>query len=273
MCIVSLPVKSMSNTKIFTSINNDKTRQIVIYSNSVNNINSKNAMILPVPNPQSLKFHNLTKYKYIFSDCDDCFIDNTFRSAGRGTLGYSPQSRKSLRVFDVGSYNVSVANSLDDLNYINADIFDVDDNCIKLLNTNYADNIFGFIICQLKTGNNEYHPLGYSHDLAPKIFIPTKHYHGHLNEKIADDWDHSIYIRNIRPGDYSSNSRTHTWNKMDIKTQKIDFDFGPIELFSVININGRHENEDIYLPLQNNVELSYYSSIFSGNFPSFSRYE
>lgn len=265
MCIVSLPVRSMSDTKIFASINNDKTRQIIIYSNNVNNLNSKNAMILPVPNPKTLKFHDLSNYKEIFSDCDDCF-----QNMSRSMLSINHLSRDSLDVFDVGSYNVSVANSLDDLNYINQDVFSIDDKCVTLLNSNYSDNIFGFIICQLKTGNNGYHPLGYSHDVAPKIFIPTKHYHGHLNEKIADDWDHTIYLRNI-PLDccyrYSNEySKQYIWNKNDINTKKINFDFGTIERLSVLNINGRHENEDIYLPLEGE------PTDYFGNLSSFSRY-
>ena len=38
--------------------------------------------------------------------------------------------------------------------------------------------MWGFIICKLDKGAENYHPFGYTHNiLNGKIFVPTKHYH------------------------------------------------------------------------------------------------
>jgi len=46
MCIINEPVVSIADTKLFASFNNNKTKQLMIYSNKIDS----NAMVLPVPN-------------------------------------------------------------------------------------------------------------------------------------------------------------------------------------------------------------------------------
>jgi hypothetical protein len=248
-----MPVRDMSKTQIFVTVNKEKTKQLVVYSNHVENSYSNNAMILPIPNPKSLKFIDLSNYSDIFDDCLKCFgpLRNTF------SANLSNSKNNYLKVFDVGSYSVSIVYSLDDLYKIDKSVFNIDMNCVKLLKNTYGKTKFGFIVCKLKTGENKYHPLAYSHNIGNKVLVPTKHYHGNsYYGGIADDWDHVIYLRNIsHGGDCKLKSENDiVWNgiygdkkNIDIDTNKIDFDFGDIERFHRINIVGSHPNRDIIL--------------------------
>lgn len=74
MCIISNSVNKVSDTKILIAVNEKTDRQLVVYSNKVDNNSAKNAMILPVPMSNSVKFINLSNYKNIFEDCEKVFI-------------------------------------------------------------------------------------------------------------------------------------------------------------------------------------------------------
>jgi hypothetical protein len=181
MCIISAPVESVAKTKILVAPDATGTRQLTVYSNAVDNKSLNNAMLLPVPNPQSVEFHDLSKYKNIFTDCDSSFYKPVSRSWNLSMNSYSlDDSAQKLAVFDVGSYKVSLAMGIKDLKRVDETVFTLSDGCYEMLSQEYSDPVFGFIICKLKTGREEYHPMGYSHKIHQgKMFIPTKHYHAH----------------------------------------------------------------------------------------------
>ncbi len=182
MCIISEPVESVAKTKILVAPDATGTRQLTVYSNAVDNNSPNNAMLLPVPNPQTVQFHDLSKYKNIFSDCDNSFYKPVSRSLGlsfNSADSYSAKSAK-LEVFDVGSYKVSLAMGVKDLKRVDESVFSLSDGCYEMMVQEYSDPVFGFVICKLNTGREEYHPMGYSHEIYQgKMFIPTKHYHAH----------------------------------------------------------------------------------------------
>ncbi len=182
MCIISEPVESVAKTKILVAPDATGTRQLTVYSNAVDNNSPNNAMLLPVPNPKSVQFHDLSKYKNIFSDCDNSFYKPVSRSFGLSLNSYNSDGHKSakLAVFDVGSYKVSLAMGIKDLKRVDESVFSLSDGCYEMMSQEYSDPVFGFVICKLNTGREEYHPMGYSHEISGgKMFIPTKHYHAH----------------------------------------------------------------------------------------------
>jgi hypothetical protein len=262
MCIVSLEVLNIGKTKILVSLNKSGKRQFVAYQNQINNINHKNAMILPVINPESIKFHDLTNYPDLFTEVANCFGPEYGTFSARGEITTSPK----LEIHSVGSYNISIAKNFDNIKNADRSVFDIDKNCLKLMEYWYKNSSLGFIICVLKTGDYNYHPLGYSHDVGNKVFIPTRHYHGHFVTEYANDWDHAIYLRNINPGmlsDYEKLTNFNTWKNSDIPDRKnpdipyihdkiTDFEFGDIVSFYKIHINGTCENIDLELPLKLN---------------------
>ena len=62
MCIISKEVNAVSKTKLFASLDDTGTRQLTVYSNQVDTDTSDNAMILPVPNPNTVEFVDLSEY-------------------------------------------------------------------------------------------------------------------------------------------------------------------------------------------------------------------
>ncbi len=178
MCMISKEIKKVAGTKIFVGVNNDKTKQMTVYANTVDNSSRNNAMVLPVPFPNSVVFHNLEKYQDFFTDCDDSFVNMTRSLDSRKFLNMSYEGSEKLDVYDVGSYKVSLAMCLDDLQRVDTKVFELSKGLDSMLNTHYSNPIFGFIICKLADGNEKYHPFAYSHNIASeKVFIPTRHYH------------------------------------------------------------------------------------------------
>ena len=59
MCIILEEIKNISNTEIFISIDKIGSRELVIYKTCIENDDENNFMIIPVPNPDTVKFYNL----------------------------------------------------------------------------------------------------------------------------------------------------------------------------------------------------------------------
>lgn len=190
MCMISREIESVSNTKIFVAQNSSNTSQLVIYSNYINNISSSNAMILPVPFPQTVKFINLSKYTNLFEDCDKCFYNPIKASSLYFSLNSSKtQLSKPLAVFNVGSYKVSLAMNLEQISHVDPTVFELSNGLKKILQTFYYQPYWGFIICKLNSGPENYHPLAYSHKIIDsKIYIPTRHYHQEMKFTDLNSW-------------------------------------------------------------------------------------
>jgi hypothetical protein len=221
MCLISDDIETVSDTNILVSTNIDNTRQLIVYSNYINNISQSNAMVLPVPNPSTLKFIDLSNYKNLFNDCNNCFYDPN------ATYSYSNKSistNGTLNVFSVGSYQVSVAMNLNQIQNINKNIFNLSNGLNEMLNKYYNKSFFGFIICKLNSGKEKYHPLAYSHKIIDsKIFIPTKHYHqevkhtqifqGSYFDKRQNNFNQNYSLLNNTHSSYISNNQIFSNNK------------------------------------------------------------
>lgn len=192
MCIILSKVDKVSNTKIYVSPDKENKRQLTIYSNEVAT-ETKNAMILPVPNPESIELIDLSKYSKFFEDCENCF----YNLPTLGLRSFNPQnayaSASFLPVIRVGSYLASIVPSFEDIVRLDRNVFDIHDDLFPLLAANYREG-FGFIVCMLEEGKHTYHPFAYTHELKEKnkLFIPTRHYHVGESNRYAD-WDHVIY--------------------------------------------------------------------------------
>lgn len=267
MCIISDVVNKVAKTKILVGLDKTQTKQITIYSNYVDNEVETNAMILSVLNPKTVQFIDLSKYTNFFDTVDKMFPQMTTNSYSKGiTLGYNTKSA-ALPIFNVGSYKVSLAMNTNDLMHIDKSEFTISNQCIDMLKSSYAD--YGFIICKLTKGKEEYHPIAYSNTISNNhIFIPTRHYHEHQSHNNLDnfsmfkpfgtnnltnlntsdeDWDHLIYLYNcipLRPGDFLS--KPINWIGFDsIDYSKINFNFDKLQHFEKYNIKGEHKNIDL----------------------------
>lgn len=281
MCIISGEIESVSNTKIFCGVNKNKTQQLTIYANNVDNITTNNMMILPVPFPETVNFYDLSNYVNFFDDCDECF-ENQSLNLSRGFSVSANYSVDSLEVHDVGSYKASLAMNLNDLNNANPKYFYLSPEVKEYLAEHYNHKSIGFILCLLVLGNKEYHPFAYSHKIINKrVYIPTRHFHLHKNDNsdygdysnfaeldpryaknsrldtrddnYADDWSHDIYLYNVttKGNNYIDkiHNRLYKWNKKNkVRFDKLDFNLdGNCRHFQKINIEGRCKNIDIIL--------------------------
>jgi hypothetical protein len=192
MCLISTEIESVSNTKILVAPNNNNTRQLVIYSNNVNNVSESNAMVLPVPLPQTIKFIDLSKYKEIFEDCAKCFynpIKSLNYSNSISTNSFNTRDDKPLQVFEVGSYKVSLALNLEQISRVDVRVFKLSQGLKQILETYYYQPYWGFIICKLNSGPESYHPFAYSHQIIDsKVYIPTRHYHQEVQWADINGW-------------------------------------------------------------------------------------
>jgi hypothetical protein len=259
MCIIAEEIESVKNTKIFCGLSEDRQRQIVVYANEIANLASLNAMILPVLNPESIQFHDLTDYKEIFHECSLCFKSKNMkfgmRSKSNNFVLDCDDEDDCLDVIDVGSYSVSVAPTLNDLKRVDESIFTMDPDLEETLGHVYKNSSFGFIICALKPGNQEYHPLAYSTDIYQnKVFVPTLHYHKSSHGKAfgnTGDWSHEIYLHNIEPSStyMRMNSSDMVWrgpeSAIRVSPKRLQFPLATAESFTKLCIEGEHKNCDI----------------------------
>lgn len=200
MCIISQVVERVAGTKIFTCFTEDLTRQFLVYSNEVHTPMPGNLMILPVANPDSVQFINLSHYPSFFEDCQKNFIytenDLNDRFSLRATASFDMPLQSPLPVYSVGSYLASIVPSIGEFHRLDKRQFVVSAELIDLLATKYESE-FGFILCKLKQGNHSYHPFAYLHEKHSSglLFIPTFHYHPHESHIHHEkgDWDHIIY--------------------------------------------------------------------------------
>lgn len=232
MCIISGPVQSVNSTKLLALPSRNKQRQLTVYSNSVITPNS-NAMCLPVPNPETVRFEKVPKD--IFKQCSNSFKESLTRG-GPILLSFNSRSnnRPQLQIQSHGSYDVVLVPSIDDIDRVPPHFTILTTDVIEFLKASYPSH-FGIILCRLKKGATNYEPFAYSHALQAnkQLFYPTKHFHIMTNNysnnrpqedeepgwasgfgntmlgvafelpgrqmpkinstRVADDWDHEIY--------------------------------------------------------------------------------
>lgn len=197
MCIIagSLGPEGVSKTRIMVAPAERGEAQITAYSNKVSMQDEGGAMILPFPG-RRLDFvppevWDATK---LFENLDDLIPKTKSRGVSRGR-----NMDMSLDIVDVGSYQCSVAHSVDDLKRIKRAFFELPDHCYEFLADKYPEG-FGFLVCKLRR-NAVYHPLVYKTAMSPdrRMFVPTMHYHVHGDDsagsapQVTSDWHHDIY--------------------------------------------------------------------------------
>lgn len=201
MCILAQPVRTVSNTRIFVGSNG--TRQLTVYEMAVQLAESQsgNAMILPAPaaSPSDIELIDMSDHPKFFDD-----LDRAFRMRSR-SLSKAPPMLGRLEVHRVGNYDVSIADTIDDLDRLNPEVFTLSDDAKQALGPNYS-RLDGpkhvFIVAVLRE-SGKFHPLAHTHPIAAggKLFVPTRHEHGHNHGDDPQggraDWDHHIFHQSV----------------------------------------------------------------------------
>ena len=197
MCIISHKVVSVNTTKLFLLLSQDRKRQLVVYSNTVNT-SQNNVMILPIPTPDSVVFEKVPKE--IFHQASISFPTTPTWSRNDYMLSYSRTN--PIVIQSHGSYDVAVVPSKKDFGSIPETFVTLSDEVKRFLMSNY-DYSYGFLLCKLKPGIVKYEPFAYSYEIKDNtLFLPTKHFHidpdfvsgRSSNPKVTADWDHEIYL-------------------------------------------------------------------------------
>lgn len=212
MCIIDGNIDNVSKTKIF--VGQDWTgNQITVYSNKVET-KQQVAMILPCPKG-NIKLYDMSDHKNFFEKLNNFFPQMQYK-------GFNAQStNSSFGIVQVGSYDVSIVPSLEEMDNLNYIHFNLSPGVKYLLNKDYSEG-FSFIVCMIRQGA-EFHPIAYTHKMKDTYFIPTKHYHNG-SEKHAD-WDHEIYVMSVN----DNLSKYHNYGIKDVKNIK------PLNFNEVLN--------------------------------------
>lgn len=201
----AFPVKNVKKTKILVApLDTAGLEQLTIYENSVSRdpAGKPIVMVLPVPNPT--KRADFAKF-YSMTDCNDFFktLDSRFhrmlqhKSASRGVPdGALFGSLSPLEIVTSGSYSISLAPTISDLDRLQTDFFgELPASFLDFVQKHYPST-FGFIVCQSSKTNEDFEPIAYSHATASKgqLFVPTRHEHGGDGAEEKADWHHKIYV-------------------------------------------------------------------------------
>ena len=272
MCILSATVETVAATKLFTSVLQNGQRQFVVYSNTVDTTVENNTMILPVPNPDTVQFVNLSTYKHFFEDVQSSFKkkydEHTHSSMLYASRSAAAPFDRPLPVYAVGSYSVSIVPSVSDFYRLNRSEFSIDRDLPLLLAQKYDDPTFGFLVCKLRKGNHSYHPFAYTHAIHKErlLFLPTYHIHpdgSKLTPEKYADWDHVIYAAETdleqanldisRSPEYYFSGWGVDWTKLPAELQWMKNAHA-----QRIAIKGYKQNKDLWL--RNTKDFTVYAS-------------
>jgi len=91
-----------------------------------------------------------------------------------------------LEVRSIGSYWVSLAPRLEDINRIDPEAFTMQPDIATVLKDNYTSG-FSFLVCRFKSLEVEPHPIAYEHErlFDGHMFVPTRHAHGEKKKKLS----------------------------------------------------------------------------------------
>lgn len=285
MCIISGPVSSVGSTKILCLPSKNRKRQLTVYKNAVNTPNT-NAMCLPVPNPNTVKFEKVPKD--IFTQCSNSFdYSISYRPQAAGVV--SLKSKSYLAIQSHGSYDVVLVPSMSDIKRIPPSFLILTDEVKEFLQTSYPGN-FGIVLCKLKAGRTDYEPFAYSHELQDNLhlFFPTKHFHINsgnntnvdfgeplssqsgwgnyfsftpqgipdrrmpalVSTRFADDWDHEIYSAGTPTSCHESRLKyLDTKNQIMWNDMPSDFQLDSSVVLRCKEIIGYEKNLDIEMPV------------------------
>ena len=187
MCILSHAAVSVAQTHLYVSPSANGTRQLTVYENAVNTP-THNAMILPIPHPASVEFHNMSDHPEFFHHLERQFHRIVYPL--RASIG----GRSPLPVATVGSYRVTVVPTAADFSLIDSAEFSIPASVQAHLAARYGPHGYGFLVCRLKKGSHRYHPFAYSHAVQEPghLFVPTYHLHDGRPSAFAY-WEHTIY--------------------------------------------------------------------------------
>ena len=195
MCCFSQPVRSVSQTRIFGRLTNQKS-QFIAYQMKYKS-DTANAMILPIPvrkdaNENSIRFIDLSAYPDLFDDLEKGFPVNQPQGLGETSRSLTRLATDTLKVHKVGGFEASFVPTVG--HFANLDPrFSIARNVWDKI-PQYGD--YGFVVFRLHKLAGEPHPMAFEFDsrLTDAAFLPTVHIHdGEVHQR--EQFDHALYLQ------------------------------------------------------------------------------
>lgn len=169
MGIFTAPVISVRNTRIYVSPSTMSETQVTLYSNRVNTIHQDSYMILPVPYPETVRFHRApipSNYLEFLDRVEEGFMDEEHLQNRRRPPHHPNEYHEQ--------YHVTVLHNIDELVEFNEREEGILSNTtLSELADIYQEPEWGFLLCRLAAGDHLYQPLCYSHRLFHhRLFVP-----------------------------------------------------------------------------------------------------
>lgn len=174
MGIFTVPTASVRKTRIYVSPSPHRHQeQLTVYKTEVNTLFDGGFMILPVPYPESVRFHNPDQPHphNLFPYLD--FLDRVERAFNDRERPHT--FTRPIDPNQVASYRrIEIIDSIDDLRELNHREAILHDSVVNQLAEIYHQPYWGFILCRIQQGSFVYEPLCYTHRLIDQeLFIPA----------------------------------------------------------------------------------------------------
>ena len=190
MCCIVQPA-TVFDTNIAVVWGTD--RQQTVYANRMQT-HQPNTMVVAVPFPESVVFHDLSNQPNLFPLLQGDFYDvRPHRRSGFGSEArYSTNA--TITHYQVGAYQVSLIPSADQLDQL------LSPELGSFLRAQQRATPFplGYIRFTFTPGHQAFHPFAYSHQALPTLpYIPTLHWHGRSSP--IEHYQHQISLYGIDP--------------------------------------------------------------------------
>lgn len=163
MGIFSVPTLSVRNTRIYVSPSSHNQNQLTLYTTEVNTLFDEGYLILPVPYPHTIRFHDCRSTLHFLDSLEDVF-------SYRGRHIPKARSRETeSQLFE----DITIIHSLDEFCQLNQRDHILPTSVVSHLSTIYSEHYWGFLLCSLRCGSFVYEPLCYSHRMIDdNLFLP-----------------------------------------------------------------------------------------------------
>ncbi len=262
MCCFAQPVDSVSRTRIFGRLTEQKSQFVAYQMRYASKIT--NAMILPIPiqaraRRSPIRFIDLSAYPEFFRHLERGFPKP--KSLTESRTVESALQHDSLQVHKVGQFEASFVPTIDHFEKLDPR-FSISKNTWNKI-PDYSD--YGFVVFQLQDLSGEPHPMAFefSTRLTDTVFLPTVHIHDREVHR-REEFDHTMYVQNsdldLVAGDYQGHklwdlksgwarSYASAENFIDTKRSK-DLIAGDLKVHRKI-MKGMFTNEDQFISRQN----------------------
>jgi len=252
MGIFTVPTASVRKTRIYVSPSSIYPgQQVTVYKTEISTMYGHGYMILPVPYPDTLRFH------YPSYPSNNTFPYLTFLD--QVELAFDTREHRYPRIIDpteVTSYKrIDIIDSIDDLCEWNERESILPEPAMSQLAEKYNQPYWGFLLCSLRQGSFVYEPICYTHQMiSDKLFIPSLIYQPRrINDvripRESDQYDDRYFMN----GTYYSESMRYLLSEVNTsRISSIPWEILPqkyrkyLQHFLSVSRHGEHWNGDAF---------------------------